>query len=668
MVSEKYQVELVDTDYYRRAISCQNACPVHTNAQGYISTIADGDYETGYIIARQPNPFASICGRVCSSPCERACRRGKIDAPITIRTLKRFLCEHYGAEARSRLPVGREVDHRIGIARLNGKPPSNTQTIESFSQLAAGWGGASDRGREKSVPVAIIGAGAVGLTAAHDLALLGYKVTVFEAASEGGGMALLGIPEYRLPRDVLRMEIGEILDLNVDLRVNKRLGVDFSLASLQEEGFAAILIAIGAYKDKWLNIEGIGLEGVLAAVDFLTCVKSGHRVSLGDKVVVVGGGGAAEVGRKSNRPRVVDEETTADINLMTVMDAARQALRSGAREAHVLYRGTMEEMRASQSLEEVDHALEEGVIFHTGVIPKRVTGAGGKVTGFEAISGRWQENEKGQRALVPVPGSESLIECSSVILAIGQESDLSFIRPRDTVAFSDQGAIIVDNETLGTTARGIFAGGDAVRGPRTIIDAVADGHHVAKAIDNYLRGGRLQTQRRSWLVKVSSDALPKPDIVDIPRFNPPRIPVDKRIGVSEVEGVFDEKSAREQAERCLKCHIQTVFDGDLCILCGACVDICPQNCYKLVRLEKIEGDQRLDTIVEARFGMTIADFQNSEEVLQTGTALIKDETRCVRCGLCAKRCPTGAITMQAFHFEENLVYQEGENVRSSKNG
>ncbi len=647
MSAAKYKVEIADLDYYQRQISCQAACPVHTDAQGYVDAIARGDYKEGFIIARQPNPFASICGRVCPSPCERACRRRKIDAPVTIRTLKRFLCERYGAEARSHLPLLREKDRKAGITRLNGKPPYNAQTIESFSQLSAGWVKEADKGSPECLPVAIIGAGPVGLVAAHDLALLGHKVTVFEAAPDAGGMALLGIPEYRLPRDVLKLEIGEVLDLGVELKVNSRLGVDFSLASLREQGFGAILIAIGAYKDRWLNIEGTDLDGVLAAVDFFMQVKLGYRVNLGDKVAVIGGGGAVDSASRAAKLREADE-LAADNTLMTVMDAAQQALRSGVREVHVFYRGTMEEMRASQSQEELDGALEEGIILHTDAIPKRIVGSNGKVTGFETLASRSQYNEKGQTTPVPVAGSESIIECSSVILAIGQESDLSFIHPKDSIAFSNQGAIIADTDTLATTAPGIFAGGDAV----------ADGHRVARAINSYLRGVKVQTARRGWIVPVPPDYLPNPDNLNTHRVNPPRIPLDRRSGVSEVEGVFDKAAAREQAQRCLKCHIQTVFNGDLCILCGGCVDVCPQNCYKMVKLDKIEGDERLEAVIEARYGIPLDAFHEDSRVLGQGTAMLKNDTRCVRCGLCAQRCPTGAITMEAFSFEEELVYED----------
>ena len=667
MINERYQVEVVDDDYCRRAISCQNACPAHTDAEGYVNAIARGDYEEGYVIARQPNPFASICGRVCASPCERACRRGKIDAPVTIRTLKRFVCERYGAEARSHLPLFGEEDRKAGITRLNGRPPYNAQTIESFSQLSAGWNkgiGKTEPKQEKG-KVAVIGAGPVGLTVAHDLAILGHKVTVFEAAPDAGGMALLGMPEFRLPRDILKLEIDEILDLGAKLKVNTRLGRDFSLASLREQGFGAILITIGAYKDRWLDIEGTDLDGVKAAVDFLAQVKLGHRISLGDKVAVVGGGRGTDDTRRGARQKEA-AEPAADVTLMTVMDAARQALRTGVNEVHVFYRDTMKDMLASQSLEEIDHALEEGIIFHTNRIPKRIIGDNGKVVGFETLASHSHYDEKGQPTAVPVEESEDIFECSSVILAIGQESDLNFILPKDGITFSDQGAIIADTDTLTTTAPGIFAGGDAVRGPRTVIDAVADGHRVARAIDDYLRGVNVQTMRQGWVLPVTHDNLPDPDSLNTPRINPPRIPLDRKSGwpmkigrVPEVEGIFDEASAKEQAQRCLKCSIQTIFNADLCILCGACVDVCPQNCYKMVRLDKIEGDPKLETMIDDKYGIPLSTFQNDGEVLDQGTAMIKDETRCIRCGLCAERCPTAALTMETFQFKEEFIHEEG---------
>ncbi|MDO8567604.1 MAG: FAD-dependent oxidoreductase, partial [Dehalococcoidales bacterium] len=635
----------VDINYYQKQISCQNACPVRTDARGYIQAVTAGDYEDGYVRAREPNPFASTCGRVCAAHCEKACRRGKIDAPITIRALKRFLCETYGVEAKSHLPITRDMGKGAGIELLR-KAPRNAATVQSFGQLSLG----GKREISKDTRVAVIGAGPAGLTAAHDLALLGYRVTVFEATPDAGGMTILGIPEYRLPRNLLKAEIGEIRDLGVEVKFNTRLGKGITLPDLRQQ-FKAIFIAIGAHKDRGLDIEGVHLDGVLAAVDFLLNVNLGYRVNLGDKVAVLGGGDVAvDAARVAARLGEVYDLLAAE-NLVTAVDAARHALRLGARDVHMVYRGAREEMRASQ--EELEGALEEGITIHTGLMPKRIMGSGDKVTGLEVLSTRSIYDERGRRNLVPVEGSESLIECSSVILAIGQESDLSFIGPEDGIAVSKQRTIIANDETLATTASGVFAGGDVVFGPRTVIEAVADGHKAARAIDNYLKAGRRKLVRRGWMTKVSFDELPSPDYYQKPRINPPKITLDRRTGVSEVEMVFDEPSAREQSQRCLRCHIQTVFNSSLCIVCGGCIDVCPRNCLKLVPVEKVTGNDAVNDLISARCGTPSGESQS------TGTAMIKDETRCIRCGLCARRCPVGAITMEAFSFEEQLVYEGG---------
>lgn len=651
--SAKYTVEIADFDYYQRQISCQAACPVRTDARGYVNAVAEGDYEAGYIRARQPNPFASTCGRVCAAHCEKACRRGKIDAPITIRALKRFLCEPYGVEALSHLPIARGKSRGAGLTLLTGKAPRNALTVESLSQLSRDGEKAGGR-RAGNARVAVIGAGPAGLTAAHDLATLGYGVTVFEAAPAAGGMTMLGIPEYRLPRDILKLEMGEILDLGIELKLNARLGRDFSLAGLKAQGFGAVFLAIGAHKNRGLDIEGVHLDGVISAVDLLLNVNLGYRTDLGDRVVVVGGGDVAvDAARVAARLGEVYDLLAAG-NLVTAVDAARHALRLGVRDVHIVYRGAREEMRASQ--EELEGALEEGTVLHTAVVPKRILGSGGRVTGLETLTTRSQYDEHGRRTLVTVPSSEVVIECNSVVLAIGQESDLSFIQPEDGIEISTQGTIIADSETLATTAPGIFAGGDVVYGPRTIIEAVADGHKAARAMDNYLKGGRVKFVSRGWMEAVPYHYLPDTDYQRKPRLNPAKIPLDRRTGISEVEIVFDEASAQEQAQRCLKCHVQTVFNRDLCILCGGCVDICPKSCFKMVPVEQIKGPGELMNWIKVQFG------ENGTAQAGVGgnqspcTAMIKDETRCIRCGLCARRCPVGAITMEAFWFEEQLVY------------
>ncbi|MDP6494204.1 MAG: NAD(P)-binding protein, partial [Dehalococcoidia bacterium] len=259
MVANKYQVEIPDVDYYRKLISCQSSCPVNTDARGYVDAIAEGNYRLGYVRARQPNPFASTCGRVCNAPCEAACRRGHIDSPVTIRALKRFVCERYGVEAADHLPAASLEAAAIGSSLLSDLPPFNSRTAGTYGTLLK----ASASSGHRKGKVAVVGSGPAGITAAHDLSLLGHAVTVFEAAPVPGGQLLLGIPEYRLPRDIIRSEIEEFLKRGGNLKLNMHLGTDFTLDTLREQGYEAIFLAIGAYLDREAGIEGADLEGVV---------------------------------------------------------------------------------------------------------------------------------------------------------------------------------------------------------------------------------------------------------------------------------------------------------------------------------------------------------------------------------------------------------------------
>ncbi|MEE8174285.1 MAG: FAD-dependent oxidoreductase [Dehalococcoidia bacterium] len=651
MSNDKYRIEVVDAGYYQSVISCQDACPVRTDARGYVNAIADGDYAEGYIMARQPNPFASTCGRVCNAPCEAACRRGNIDEAISIRALKRFLCERHGVEARGHLPPVRPPTEEVGTELLSGRVPGNSKTVESLAILS----GAVVKGKpgRRRAKVAVVGAGPAGLSAAHDLALMDYEVTLFEAAPAAGGMLFLGIPEYRLSRDLIKFEIEEILRQGVELKVNMRLGKDFTLSTLREEGYEAIFIAIGAYLDRDIGIEGADLDGIIYSLDFLREVNLSYRVTVGDRVLVIGGGGTAI---DAARTVLRIGEGLVEKDGVAALDAARGALRLGAREVHILYRGMRWEMRAPD--EEVEDAVDEGIFLHTGRAPKRILGEGGKVTGVETIQMQSAVDEEGRRVRTLVPDSEEVVEGDTVIVAVGQESDLSFIQETDGIQATGEGTIAVDPETLATTAPGIFAGGDVAFGPRIIIEAVRDGHRAARAIDRYLQQSRYRILRRAVMSEVASNELPAQGWLDTPKRRPPVLSLERRTGVSEVELPYDEDMAREQASRCLRCHVQTVFNGDLCVLCGGCVDVCPWNCLKMVRLDKLEGDERLEAVIQARYGIPLDAFQDGGKALDQGTAMIKDETRCVRCGLCAGRCPTGAITMEAFWFEEELIYGE----------
>ena len=610
------------------------ACPVHTQAGRYVSLIAQGRYEEAYRYARVPNPFASICGRVCGHPCEPACRRGQFDLPISIRALKRFITERYGPESRKPIDVFAEQPK---VTRL-----------------------------EK---VAIVGSGPAGMAAAHDLALLGYHVTVFEAAAVPGGMMHLGIPEYRLPRDVLQAQIREILDLGPELRLNIRLGRDFSLEDLRRQGYKAVLLAFGLHRSRDLNLPGNDLDGVVKGIDFLLNVNLGYRFQIGKKVVVIGGGNVAiDVARSAMREQqqklmtdiagvVLPEELTSsemDVAMKEFMDVSRQALRMGAREVHLVCLESREEMPASE--EEIEEGLLEGMRIHSSLGPKQFVGKNGKLTGLEVIRCTSVFDE--QRRFNPkfAPGTETIIACDTVILAIGQASDLSFLKPGDGIETTRQGTLKIDPETLMTTAPGIFAAGDIAFGPRLIINAVADGKKAAEQIDKFLRGPGWQPKPKFVQITVLDHHQMADEYDEYARLSIPTIALDRRTGIAEVELGYTEEQARQEASRCLKCWINTIFDGNEaegteCILCGGCVDVCPEQCLQLVPLCQLtisESEARKIRESVAFDPITFQHLTPDELPDAEGSVMVKDETICIRCGLCAERCPAHTITMEGF--------------------
>jgi len=641
------RTKLVDLEWLESNFPCMQACPVHTQAGRYVTLIAQGRYEEAYRYARVPNPFASICGRVCGHPCEPACRRGQLDSPISIRALKRFLTERYGPESRNPIDVF----------------PEKPRVIH----------------QEK---VAVIGSGPAGMSAAHDLALLGYAVTIFDSAPVPGGMMHLGIPEYRLPRDVLQAQIREILDLGPELRLNMRLGRDFSLDDLRAQGYKAILLAFGLHRSRDLNLPGHDLDGVVKGIDFLLNVNLGYRFSIGKQVVVIGGGNVAiDVARSAMREQLKhtaepaggstlpDQLTSSemDVAMKEFMDVSRAALRMGAREVHLVCLESREEMPASE--EEIEEGLVEGIRIHPSLGPKQFVGKSGKVTGLEVI--RCASVFDAQRRFSPtfVPGTESIIPCDTVILAIGQASDLSFLSASDGIEATRQGTLKIAPETLMTTAPGVFAAGDIAFGPRLIISAVADGKKAAEQIDKYLRGPEWKPKPKYVQITLLDHHQMAEHYDEYSRLAVPVIPLERRTGVAEVETGFTEEQARKEATRCLQCWINTIFEGNEaegteCILCGGCVDVCPENCLQLVPLSQFEFSdetrQKLSTTSDSR---ALELLRLSPEELSTaqGSVMVKDETICIRCGLCAERCPVKTITMESFEVfdrDPNLVQIE----------
>jgi len=566
--------------------------------------------------------------------------------PISIRALKRFVTERHGPESRN--------------------------PVDVFPERPRAF---------RAEKIAIIGSGPAGMSAAHDLALLGYAVTVFEAAPAPGGMMHLGIPEYRLPRDVLQAQIREILDLGPELRLNRRLGRDFSLEDLRRQGYKAVLLAFGLHRSRDLNLPGHDLDGVVKGIDFLLNVNLGYRFSIGKQVVVIGGGNVAiDVARSAMREQqklaadkdavgLPNELTSSemDVAMKEFMDVSRQALRMGAREVHLVCLESRKEMPASE--EEIEEGLVEGIKIHPSLGPKKFVGQNGKVTGLEVI--RCTSVFDAQRRFSPTfaPSTETIIPCDTVILAIGQASDLSFMKPTDGLETTRQGTLKINPATLMTTAPGIFAAGDIAFGPRLIINAVADGKKAAEEIDKFIRGSEWKPKPQYVQITVLDHHKMAEQYDEYSRLAVPVIPLERRTGIAEVETGFTEEQARREASRCLQCWINTIFEGteangSECILCGGCVDVCPENCLQLVPLSQFEfsGEttQQLSATLNSRAHELL--HLSPEELSTTkGSVMVKDETICIRCGLCAERCPVHTITMEAFEVfdhDPNLVQIE----------
>jgi formate dehydrogenase (NADP+) beta subunit len=598
MTDGLYQVRVPDAaDYWIEMVKCRHACPVHTDACGYVTAIAEGRYEDAYRIARATNPFASICGRVCGAPCEANCRRRDVDAAVSIRPLKRFVTDRFGPETG---------DYSLHRQAANGRMiPRNRGQYEK---------------------VAVVGAGVSGLTVAHDLVKIGYQVTVFEAHEQPGGMLTVGVPVFRLPRELVRHEIQAILSLGVDLRCNQRLGRDFSIASLRQEGYRAIFLGIGLPKGRKLALDGGDSQGVVDGMDFLRAFNAGTPLPLGKRVVVIGGGNVAyDVARSAVRPH--DD----------AYDVARSALRLSAdKEVHVVCLESRRQMPADEI--EVLEGAEEGVRLHNQRGPRAILSENGAVTGLRTVrctavfdaSGRFNPSfDESQVEDIPA---------DSVIFAIGQTSDLSFLDPADGVE-SERGLIKVNRETYQTTAPDVFACGDIAHGPRLFIDAIASAQIAARSMHDFLRGTRTEVVvRKQWLPAAYTMA---DGWNTIPRGNPPVAESDQRAASLEIiERSYPEAEARRQASRCLRCNVNTVFDTALCVACNGCVDVCPENLIRLVKATEV--------------------FPEADE---SAGVMLKDETTCIRCALCATRCPTHAIAMKRFDFYTECVTVEMPNPK-----
>jgi NADPH-dependent glutamate synthase beta subunit-like oxidoreductase len=618
------RVEVPDDGHHRRLIACQVACPVHTDARGYVRAIAAGRFEDAYLIARGPNPFASICGRICGAPCEAACRRGRIprtqadgrflgpDRPVAIRALKRFVCERFGAEAR---PPAALLD------ALRTFVPDVTAEAEEMAALVRAL--ANGRlPRADGQPVAIVGGGPAGLSAAHDLALMGLHPTVYESEPVAAGMLALGVPEYRLPREVIRREVAVIAALGVEIRTGVQVGRDVSFAELRRQ-HAAVVLAVGAKRARGLGLPGERGPRVLGGVDLLRAVALGEPLHLGHDVVVIGGGNVAyDVARTVVR--------------QAAWDAARTAARlPGTRRVRLVSLETLEEMPADTL--EILEGDEEGVERLNGWGPVEIVRDGtGAVTAvtlrrclgvYDAerrFSPRFDETDR------------LTLACDTVLIAAGQAPELEFLADGGgDVAQARPGWPAVDPDTQMTTAPGVFVAGDLAHGTRLLIDAVASGKRVARSVYRFVTGVAPRPLTRETHVPLHRyrrefgyEAIPRHDV--------PARDVAARLAEpgSTVEVGYDEAMARAEAARCLDCGVTPVFDGARCVLCGGCADVCPTACLRLAPLEAVEPTLPLAAALDGG----------------PYTVILKDEDRCIRCALCAMRCPVDAIAMERVRF------------------
>jgi len=506
---------------------CRDACPAGQRAQGYIALIRKGRWADALRVIKMDNPFPGICGRICNHRCESACNRGQVDEPINIRALKRFVTDKVYAEPR--------------------QPPE--PAVVKFKQR-----------------VAIIGAGPCGLTAAKDLALAGYAVTVFEAMPVAGGMLRLGVPEYRLPTAIIEREVQDIIDLGIDLRLNHRID---DLGRLFDEGFDSVLIAVGAHEGIRLPIPGANLEGVLVNTHFLRDVRLGKYTNgqledeaLGKRVLVLGGGNVA-------------------------IDCARSAVRLG-REVQLACLETRAEMPAHPW--EVEAAEAEGVILHPGRTFERILGdAAGQVQGVACMrAASFSFDERGRLHVEKTPDSEHVIDCDTVIFSVGQRAGLAFIPEDANVGLTEKQTIAINPNTLATSRPGVFAAGDCISGTAFVIEAVDRGHSAAQSILRYLQGEAMEPPAKPELPVVHLSAqeieerIENGEIKRQPRVPMPELPVERRIdNFMEVEGGYDDESAQEEAARCLACGV--------CSECMSCVFACGRDAINHDEAGKIES-------------------------------------------------------------------------------
>jgi len=582
-------------DYYHRVVDCQWACPAHTDVPEYIRLIAQGRFTDAYMVNRQSNVFPGILGRVCDRPCEPACRRGRVESkPVAICRLKRVAADHRD-DVKGRLPRVPKVK--------NGKR------------------------------IACIGAGCASLTVANDLLPLGYEVTIFEQYGEPGGLMRTNIPSFRLPAQVLSEEIGMILDMGADLKLNHPVT---SLKGLLAQGYDAIFVGTGAPRGKDLDLPGRNeaSANIHIGIAWLESVAFGHVDKIGERVLIIGVGN-------------------------TAMDCCRTSLRLGAKSVKVMARKPRGFFKASDW--ELEDAEEENVEIIVNRAPKSFVLENGKLAGMMFERMEYEVDARGRITAERRLGEEFL-PADDVILAIGQENAFPWIERDLGVEFDKWDVPVIDKTTFESTRPGVFFGGDSAFGPKNIIWAVEHGHQAAISIDKHCRGEPV-AQRLAPGVNLQSRKMGMHewsyanDYSPVERRLMPHVSLKERFKKLniEVELGFTAEQAAAEVQRCLNCDVQTVFTAKLCIECDACIDICPVDCLTITHNGE-EADLR--SRLKAPAKNLAQPLYVSGPLPQTGRVMVKDEDLCVHCGLCAERCPTAAWDMQKSHVHWPQVADE----------
>ena len=594
---EVFDVVIPDLDYFIRQIDCRDGCPVYTDGRAYMMAIHSGNLLEGYKIARGPNPFASICGIICGAPCEITCRRDRVDKTLTIRAQKRYLDEWFGMDREAHL---KSLEY--SYARGSTNPEKN------------------------GLKVACVGAGVASLTCAHDLLRLGYRVDVYEQMPRPGGMLVYGVPNYRLKKDIPINECYAIEYLGAKVHYNSKVGRDITLTQLQAD-YDAVFLGNGLWKSRELPLPGLDSPDIIRGVEYLRLLCDSKRWKIGKKLVVIGGGNVS-------------------------FDVGRSSVRNGAEKVTLVCFESRDEETADEF--EIEDGLAEGIEIINRVGPVRVErNAKGKIIGLKVQRVTSLFDVEGRFAPQFIPDTEFVIECDTIALSIGQSMDLSLFDGWDKKEelVIEKGVIKTDRGTGRTSVKGVYAGGDGAFGAALFIHAVRHGQDAARSMDSDLRG----TKPYQEFVGLFMTIPPMRDKAYLRTgWAPPTSqPVaERKRNWNMVENNYTADEVHQQANRCLQCHVSPVFDGSLCIKCNGCVDVCPTNCLKQVPLSMLNldlGEGNLRKAVDVNYGIDSASM-DSEELDIIGTAMLKDEDLCIRCGLCAEKCPTQAVTMDVMNY------------------